>query len=184
VPIPAEHIRQYAAVVEEQGGATGAPAHRGLSGDHRRWWTGKEWTGPLYERDGLSALVTFLSRFMGTLRVFPGALVFVPAAEGVSRFGNSALNIDKPPVAIVHRAPQVAVVYGRFAVPWLNTGVVLVDPDTLAGGTAVVQMPGWHRRRVVPALDASRLAVDVHRTAFSIGSDIGSQAELDRLRRG
>jgi hypothetical protein len=39
---------------------------------------------PRYERGGgLSALVTFLSRFMGTLRVFPGAFVFVPAPEGL-----------------------------------------------------------------------------------------------------
>jgi hypothetical protein len=83
----------------------------------------------------------------------------------------------------VHRAPQVAVVYGRFAGPWLNTGVVLVDPVTLGTGTAVVQLPGWERRRLVQALCVSGFSVDVHRTAFSIGSIIGSAAELERLRR-
>jgi hypothetical protein len=138
---------------------------------------------PLYEQGGLSALVTFLSRFMGTLRVFPGVAVFVPALEGLSRFANTALNVGDPPTAIVHRAPQVAVVHGTLAPPWLNTGVVLVDPDTLGEGTAVVQMPGWQRRRLVVALTECGFAVDAHQTAFSMGSGIGSQAELDWLRR-
>lgn len=105
--------------------------------------------------------MTFVSRFMGTLRVFPGAFVFVPAPEGLSHFANATLNIDKAPVAVVHRAPQVAVVYGRVAVPWLNTGVVLVDPVTLGTGTAVVQLPGWERRRLVQALCVSGFSVDV-----------------------
>jgi hypothetical protein len=119
---------------------------------------------------------------LGTLRVFPGAVVFEPSEGGLRRFANSTLNVDDPPAAIVHLDRDVAVVYGRFAVPWLNSGLVLVDPETLNRGTAVVQLPGWERGRLIDALSRAGFAVDVHRTAFSLGSSIGSQAELDRLR--
>jgi hypothetical protein len=103
--------------------------------------------------------------------------------HGISHVANTALNIDRPPSAIVHCERQVAVFFARLAPPWLNSGVVLVDPVALGTGTAVVQLPGWDRRRLVDTLSRAGFAVDVHRTAFSMGSNIGSVAELQRLRR-
>src|SRR5438477_2904880 len=109
---------------------------------------------------------------MGTLRVFSGAGVFVPSAEGIGHLANANLNVGEPPGAIVHRDRQVAVVIARFGMPWLNTRLVLVDAETLGTGTAVVQLPGWERRKLVDALARTGFAVDTHRRAFSMGSNI------------
>ncbi len=101
----------------------------------------------------------------------------------MSGLANRALNVPEAPQAVVHREHHVAVIYARFGMPWLNTGVVLADTETLNTGTAVVQLPGWERRRLVEALHKAGFAVDLHPTAFSMGSEIGSRSELERLRR-
>jgi hypothetical protein len=170
-------------VSEEGRGPAERPGAERLSPDRRSWWTGRDWVPPLYERSGFTALVTFLARFAGDLRVFPGAVIFAASDRGVRGMANLALNAERPPVTVMHTDPEVALVCGRFAVPWLNSGVVLVDAQSIDGGTAVVQLPGWERRPLMAALRTAGFRVDLHRRAFSIGSDIGSTAELDRLRR-
>ncbi len=162
--------------------AVETPRSSRLSPDGRSWWTGETWVPPRYERTGLSALVTFVSRFMGALRVSPGAVVFACAAEGLPGAANKAMNVERPPVTVVHTDPRVALICARFAIPWLNRAVVLVDPEVLNAGTAVVQFPAWEQRGLVDALQRAAFTVDLHATAFSIGSNIGSQAELERLR--
>ena len=156
--------------------------HHRLSPDRCWWWTGDTWAGPTYQQSGLSALVTFLSRFMGVLRVFPGAVVFSSNEEGLRGAANRAMNVERP-VTVVHVDRAVAVICARFTPPWLNTAVVLLDPEALQGGTALVQFPGWQRRPLLKALSSAGFSVDVHRRAFSLGSDIGSAAELERFRR-
>jgi hypothetical protein len=125
-----------------------------------------------------------LTRFIGALRVFPGAIVFAARDEGLAGAMNRAMNVEQPPVKVVNTDQEVAVIQGRLAAPWLNTGLVLVDSETLHGGTAIVQFAGWERRPLLDALRSAGFSLDVHESEFSIGSDIGSTVELARMRRG
>ncbi len=83
IGVAAPRANGHSDMVADDVGATtgpGDPQDEGcLSPDRSHWWTGEEWAPPVFERGGLSALVTYLSRFMGTLRVFPGAVAFVAA---------------------------------------------------------------------------------------------------------
>jgi hypothetical protein len=124
-----------------------------------------------------------LTRFIGALRVFPGAIVFAARDEGLAGATNRAGNVEQPPATVVHTDLEVAVIHGRFAAPWLNTGLVLVDTETLHGGTAIVQLAEWERRPLLDALRSAGFSLDVHEREFSIGSDIGSTVELKRMRR-
>jgi len=86
-------------------------------------------------------------------------------------------------VTIVHTDPDVAVIHGRFVPASVNTSLVLLDSETLHGGTAIVKFAGWQRRPLADVLRLAGFAVDVHDRTLSIGSDIGSAVELDRVRR-
>ena len=86
-------------------------------------------------------------------------------------------------MTIVHTDPDVAVIHGRFVPASVNTGLVLLDFETLHGGTAIVKFAGWQRRPLADVLRLAGFAVDVHDRTLSIGSDIGSAVELDRVRR-
>ena len=46
-----------------------------------------------------------------------------------------------------------------------------------------MQFAGWQRRPLADVLRLAGFAVDVHDRTLSIGSDIGSAVELDRVRR-
>ena len=86
-------------------------------------------------------------------------------------------------MTIVHTDPDVAVIHGRFVPASVNTSLVLLDSETLHGGTAIVKFAGWQRRPLAEVLRSAGFAVDVHDRTLSIGSDIGSAVELDRVRR-
>ena len=86
-------------------------------------------------------------------------------------------------MTIVHTDPDVAVIHGRFVPASVNTSLVLLDSETLHGGTAIVKFAGWQRRPLADVLRLAGFAVDVHDRTLSIGPDIGSTVELDRMRR-
>ena len=157
--------------------------HDRLSSDGRWWWTHEAWAPPRYVWAHLTAVVPPLNRFMGALRVFPGAIVFAAANNRLGGAIDGAVNVEHPPVTIVHTDPDVAVIHGRFVPASVNTSLVLLDSETLHGGTAIVKFAGWQRRPLADVLRLAGFAVDVHDRTLSIGSDIGSAVELDRVRR-
>lgn len=119
-----------------------------------------------------------MNRFLGSLTVELGRVAFSPEGRA-----NGLLNLEEP-TTVVHIDHQIAVIWGRLLPPWLNTGIVLLDPLALPhDGTAVIQLPGWHRRRLLTALREAGFAIGEFRTAFSMGGQIGSKAELERFRQ-
>lgn len=133
-------------------------------------------SGPVFVLSNVSAAVG-MSRFFGALTIQPGRVVFEPRGRV-----NTFFNVEDGR-CFIHADQRVTVVSGRLRPPWLNSGLVLADRD---GGpyaqVAVIQMPGWERRRVVEALGSAGFEVDDVRTWFSMGGDIGSIAELKRFR--
>jgi hypothetical protein len=107
--------------------------------------------------------------------------------SGEARFepaglGNSLVNVEQPPT-VRHRDRTVVVVFGRFTLPWMNTGMVLTDHESIGQFTATLTFPTWQRRPIVIALRQAGFATEVYRTPFSSGIQIGSARELQRFRQ-
>jgi hypothetical protein len=65
----------------------------------------------------------------------------------------------------------------------MNTALLLTDPTDIGQFTARLLFPAWQRRTIVTALAEAGFAVEVYRTAFSAGGQIGTVTELQRFRR-
>lgn len=117
-----------------------------------------------------------MSRIFGRLSVSTDAVTFQP--EGPA----NALSVE-PVRRIVHRDHLLTIVVGRLVLPWMNSGLVLVDSDPLAPSVGVVLLSAGQRRAVVAAARTAGFDVSVHRTWLSAGGGIGSVAELERFRR-
>jgi len=130
---------------------------------------------PLLVLDHLSVAIG-VDRFFGSLVVAPGALCFTPKGWG------NKLNVADAPT-LVHEGQRVTLVHGRLLPPWMNSGVVLVDPAQPNQWTGVVLVTSWQRRRVVRALADAGFEVADYATLFSAGGNLGTIAELDRFTR-
>ena len=129
----------------------------------------------MFELRGLSCAVS-MSRFFGRLRISPGEIVFLPEGQG------NSLNLE-PAAPILHRDRDLTVVAGRLLLPWMNTGLVLVDSAAPARTVGLVLLTAWHRRAVASAAAAAGFEVTVYRTMLSAGGGIGSVSELERFRQ-
>lgn len=131
---------------------------------------------PVLIREHLGAYVG-ATTFFGRLVVMSGEARFEPAG-----LANSLVNVEPPPT-VRHRDRTVVVVFGRFMLPWMNTGIVLTDQETIGQFTATLIFPTWQRRAIVIALRQAGFAAEVYRTPFSAGRQIGSATELQRFRQ-
>jgi hypothetical protein len=112
----------------------------------------------------------------GRLVVEPNEARFEPMVYG------NKLNFDAAPT-IHHTDRVVTVVFGWFGLPWMNTGLLLTDPAGIDQFTARLLFPAWQRKTIVAALIEAGFAVEVYRTVFSAGGQIGTATELQRFRR-
>jgi hypothetical protein len=122
---------------------------------------------------GISVAVG-MDRFFGALSVDREAIRFEPQGAG------NALSLAQAP-HVVHRGRRVVFVVGRVVLPWMNTGLVLVDPALPNGWTAVASLSPWQRRRMVGHLAVCGYSVEVVTTWSSAGGKVGSVQELQRL---
>jgi hypothetical protein len=126
----------------------------------------QQWTGV--------SIAVRMDRFFGNVSIDSEAILFEPAGAG------NALS-PAPAPHVTHRERQVVFVVGRLALPWMNTGLVLVDPALPNGWTAVALLPSWQRRSMVSHLRECGYAVDVVTTWLSTGGQVGSVRDLQRL---
>jgi hypothetical protein len=99
-----------------------------------------------------------LWRGNGLLIVHPGLIIF--EAGRILRRLTSVTRI-------VHTAPEVTLIYSRFAPPWINTFLVVEGPEeTIVAGTWC-----FARRRLRESLRSAGFEIVEVRTRFSFGGD-------------
>jgi hypothetical protein len=124
----------------------------------------------------LSAVVG-MARIFGSLIVAPGCVLF--DQQGRLNELMTIVNVGR----ITHTDREITVVTARLLPPNINSAQVLLsDADLAEPATAVVQMPVWTRRSLVPVLRRAGFHVERYRTWISIGQEIGSRSELRRFR--
>jgi hypothetical protein len=117
-----------------------------------------------------------MSRFFGQLRISPGEVAFTPRG-----WGNS-MNLE-PVTPLVHTDRALTIVFGRVLLPWMNSGLVLVDSAGSPHKVGRVLLTSGQRRAVVSAATTAGFDATVYPTWISAGGGIGSVTELARFRR-